>query len=221
MVHFVITATHALNKCNAVGGAVVRGTKNFPFLPKHALELKGRNHVPVDSVPIARSSYGIESLKTTCYDDSIGLTRGLFRDLVQANRILRTLVLTDCAALVFEIQTVRFVNSIQRHIVLGIAPDNSAWGRAFLKTNTAICTFLGVDMKRSMDKAVRESAVAVYALQLCVEVNSDPGFLDYLQEPLFHRAGAAFLTLVSSLAAKLNSMATEEASFFHQLHINI
>jgi hypothetical protein len=76
-------------------------------------------------------------------------------------------------------------------------------------------------MERFADKAVRESAVAVYALELCIQVNSNPGFLNYLQESLFHRTGAALLTLVSSLAAKLNSMTAKKASLFHQFHINI
>jgi hypothetical protein len=52
-------------------------------------------------------------------------------------------------------------------------------------------------------------------------VNLNPGFLDDLQEPLFHRAGTTLLALVSGLAAKLNGMATKEAALFHQFHINI
>jgi hypothetical protein len=76
-------------------------------------------------------------------------------------------------------------------------------------------------MKRSMDKAVREPAVSVYALQLGIEVNSDSGFLDYLQQPLFDRAGGALLALVSGLATELNGMTTEKAPFLHQFHFDI
>jgi hypothetical protein len=72
-----------------------------------------------------------------------------------------------------------------------------------------------------MDKAVGKPAITVYTLQLCVEVNSDSGFLNHFQESFFYRAGAALLALVSSLAAKLNGMTTKEASLFHQFHIDI
>jgi hypothetical protein len=221
MLKLVIAAAHALNKGHRAGDRFVRGTNDFPFLPKHALKLESGNHVPVDPVTIAGSAHRIESLKTTCYDDCVSLARCFFRDLAQANRILRALVLTNCATLVLEIQAVGFINRVKRHVVLGVAPDNGARGRAFLKTYAAICTFLRIDMERFADKAVRESAVAVYALELCIQVNSNPGFLNYLQESLFHRTGAALLTLVSSLAAKLNGMTAKEASLFHQFHINI
>ena len=76
-------------------------------------------------------------------------------------------------------------------------------------------------MKRSMDEAVRETAVSVYALKLCIEVNSDSRLLNYVQEPLFDRAGTALLALVSGFAAELNGMATEKAPLFHQFHVDI
>jgi hypothetical protein len=52
-------------------------------------------------------------------------------------------------------------------------------------------------------------------------VHPDPGFLDDLQEPFLNGTGAAFLTFVGCLAAKLNRMATQETALFHQVHIQI
>jgi hypothetical protein len=221
MLQLVIAAANALNKGHGAGRRSVRGTDDFPILSKHAFKLESGHYVPVDSVPIAGSAHWIESLKTTCHDDCVSLARSLFRELAQANRILRALVLTNCATLVLEIQAMGLVNGVKWQIVLGVAPDNGARGRAFLKTDAAVCTFLRIYMKRFVDKAVGEPAVAVYALELCIEVNPNPGFPDYLQESLFYGTGAALLTLVSSLAAKLNSMTAKEASLFHQFHINI
>jgi hypothetical protein len=76
-------------------------------------------------------------------------------------------------------------------------------------------------MKRSMDKAVREPTVSVYALQLGIEVNFDSGLLDHIQEPLLDGACPALLALVGSLAAELNGMSTKKPPFFHQFHGDI
>jgi hypothetical protein len=166
MLKLVISAPYALDKGDGARDRFVRGTDDLPFLTKHALKLEGGNHVPVNPVPVAGSAYGIESLKTTRYDDCVGLARTLFGDLTQANRILRALVLTDRTTLVFEVQTMAFVNGIKRRVVFGVTPDNCACGRAFVKTEAAICTFSGVYVGRFLDKIVGKSAVAVYSLQL-------------------------------------------------------
>ena len=112
MLQLVIAASYTLNERDAVRGRFVRGTEDLPFLPEHVFELESSNHVSVNPVTVAGPVHRIESLKTTCHHDCVGLTGSLFPNLVQANRVLRALVLADPATLILEIQTTTFINGI-------------------------------------------------------------------------------------------------------------
>jgi hypothetical protein len=80
---------------------------------------------------------------------------------------------------------------------------------------------LGINTKGPLGNGVKKSAVWAYLFEFRLQVNSDPGFLDDLQEPFLDGTGATLLTFVGCLAAKLNPMPTQETALFHQIHIHI